>query len=175
MSELNKALSQLRQAAEQLTQEVARLDQHIAGLYAKRDALTSEPVTKADFLEYIRADLRKRAKRFAYTLRAGLKNVNKSFSSLERAKDDPAQLIHLPYLAEPGLPVDVTEAAMFFYFEDVIVAGVSRQVDAMPWPENAQTVSGRSEALAKLDAEIAALEKQRDALANELIDAGLAG
>lgn len=175
MSELNKALSQLRQAAGQLTQEVAGLDQRIAGLYAKRDALTSAPVTKADFLEYIRADLRKRTKRFAYTLSAGLKNVNKSFSSLERAKDDPAQLIRLPYLADPGLPVDVTEAAMFFYFEDAIVAGVSRQVDAMPWPENAQTASGRSETLAKLDAEIAALEKERDALAHELVAAGLTG
>ena len=175
MSELNKALSQLRRAAGQLTQEVTGLDQRIAELYAKRDILTSAPVNKADFLEYIRADLRKRAKRFAYTLSVGLKNANKSFSSLEQAKNNPAQLIHLPYLADPGLPVAVTEEAMFFYFEDAIVAGVSRQVDAMPWPENTQAVSGRSEAIAKLDAEIAALEKQRDALANELVSAGLAG
>lgn len=175
MSELNKALSQLRQAAGQLTQEVAGLDRRIADLHAKRDALTSAPVTRADFLEYIRADLRKRTRQFSYRLSTGLENVNKSFSSLERTKDDPAQLIRLPYLAEPHLPVDVTEAAMFFYFEDAIIAGISRQIDAMPWSENAQSVNGRSEAVAKLDAQIAALEKERDALANELVGAGLAG
>lgn len=175
MTELTKALSNLRDAALELTGELGRLDQRIADLHSERDAITSAPVTRDDFLDYVRADIIKRSTRFAVELKRNIGTINKSFSVMERIACNDEYSLPIRYLSPLGVPVDATEGALCLYLEDAIIAGVSRVIDTSPWPENAISAAGRNDKVALIDVEIEKLTVQRDGLAQQLIDAGLAG
>lgn len=57
MAEINKALENLRSAAGDLVNAISDLDSRIAACHSKRDAITSAPVSRDDFLGYIKADI----------------------------------------------------------------------------------------------------------------------
>lgn len=175
MGEINKALEQLRSAAGELVAAVEDLDKRIAACHGKRDTITSAPVSRDDFIGYIKADIAQRGRSFAGAISRQIVGFPRDFGRLEHFKAT-GQKLHLSYLTgNLSLPVVVTEEALFFYMGDRIAERLSDLLSALPWPEDAVPVSQRSKMLADLDKEIAELTKERDALAQQLVVAGLAG
>lgn len=174
MSDLKKALQQLRGARDTLVAEIAALDAQIAERHATRSKLTSGPVSKADFLGYVKADMDRRAAFFATGLMRAFSEAPKDYGNLNRMHGAGAKL-NVNYLTGAQSPLEMTEGAVYFYFGAEMVARLETALDILDWPESAIPSAQRAALIATIDAEIEALNKQRDELSASLVDAGLAG
>lgn len=174
MADLKQALKQLRSARDSLIAEINALDSQIAERHAARSALTSGPVSKADFLEYVRSDMKRRARFFVQGLMRAVASVPKDYGRLERLHKTGAKL-NIPYLTGAQSPLEMSEGAVYFYFGDAMVDRLEIELDALDWPESIATATERAPLIAAIDAEIEALNQQREDLAASLVDAGLAG
>ena len=61
-------LAQLRDAANAIKAQIHEADAQIAALEEQRRALTDAPVSKADLVEYIRADIQRRADNYQWRI-----------------------------------------------------------------------------------------------------------
>lgn len=174
MADLKQTLKQLRSARDSLVGEITALDSQISERHAARSALTSGPVSRADFLGYIKADMDRRGARFAQFLMRQIADVPRDYGTLTRINNGRSKL-NIHYLTGIQSPLDMTEDAVYFYFSHALVARLETELDALDWPESIATVAERAPLIVALDAEIAALAKQREDLAASLTDAGLAG
>ena len=173
MADLKQALKQLKGARDSLVAEITALDTQIADRHAARSRLTSSTVSKEDFLTYVAADMKRRADFFARGLVRAIAAVPKDYGSLQRGNSMGAKL-NINYLANAQSPLEMSEAAVYFYFGDALTERLASELDALDWADDAISSAIRAERIAALDAEIEALNKQRDDLAKSLIDAGLA-
>lgn len=171
-TEIQSLLGQVRQAADKLKTRIHALDEQIEALFSQRSAIVSGPLSKADYLAAIRADIQAKARPFAVKLRRHLDKVQAvAYPAVAQAS---AGGLSLRYL-DAGLTVyeGVPEDGYYFYFEDAIVAGVERALEGRQWPDHAAPSAERKQALAGIAAQIDALTAERDALAGELISCGL--
>lgn len=170
MSEFKKVFAQLKTITERLKSEIHELDALIADASKRREVIISTAVSKEDFIAYIRADIRDKGKRFWSGMRTLIEQRPKEYPALERG-------IGLDYLSGAiRSPEIVPPSAFFFYFGDLIAERISRAIDEdLDWPNGTMPVTERKVIVAKIDAEIADLRKQRKELADQLIEAGLAG
>lgn len=173
MSELAKSITQIRAATSQLKQEVDRLDQRLAVLHEKRREMLEKPVTKHDFVEMVRADIRNRALYFENYIRKSIAGSVKTYSHMRRVLEKPGTHVIHSYLTEPGVPVDVTDKAFFMFLEDALVERMARIMESMDWPEDAAPAAGREEAIAAIDSEIEATAAERSALVGQMNELGL--
>lgn len=175
MAEINKALENLRSAAGDLVNAISDLDSRIAACHSKRDAITSAPVSRDDFLGYIKADIARRGRSFAGSVARSITGHYRDFGRLENLNADGGKL-NLHYLTgQIGIPTVITEEALYFYVGDRIAERLGDLLAALPWPEDAIPVAERAKMLVELDREIAKLTKERDALAQQMVGAGTAG
>lgn len=177
MTKLNDLLSQLSTAAHELKKQVVAIDCSIMECQKQRDTLTSSPVSKADFLEYIRADIRRKyqGSRFMNTLKQRLGSVSREFGALEQM-DKRVGNQNISYLTIDASSTEtVKDEAVFFYFEDVILGRIASLVDGEAWPESAVPVEERKTLIVDLDAQIVALRQDRKKLTDQLLAAGLQG
>lgn len=171
-SEIQGLLGQVRQAADKLKTRIHELDSQIETLYVQRNTIVSAPLSKADYMATIRADIQTKARSFAGKLRRHLEagaKVNYPAVALAGAGG-----LSIRY-TDAGTPVpgDMAEDAYFFYFEDALVSGVERALDAKQWPLSTVSVVERRKSLEGIAAQIDALTVERDALAGELVSCGL--
>lgn len=170
--ELKGLLGQVKAAATQLKDQITSLDDRIEALYAERSELLNMPLSKADYLAAIRADVRAKSGNFGNWLRQSIKSkVNIDYPCLVSGAP-----LSIPYLdAGVGIGRDMSENGYYYYFEDAIMAGVERALDGEKWSYTETPARDRTPALEALDAKIEALTADRDALASDLVECGLAG
>lgn len=176
MTKLNDLLSQLNTAAHELKKQVVAIDCKILECQKQRDTLTSASVSKADFLDYFKSDIHKKYEKsyFLNELKRNLKRVSHEFGALEMGKNGGG--MNIAYLTgDPVSRVPVTDDAVLFYFEDVILKGISSLLGSEEWPESAVPVEERKTLIVDLDAQIVALKRDRKKLTDQLLAAGLQG
>jgi hypothetical protein len=175
MGSINKALETLRNAAEELLGEISALDTQISECQRRRDAIASATVSKADYMEYIKADIERQGRIFAKQIALEVEGKRRDYGTLERNKHSGIGE-RLPYLTgRYAVPVPITEEAVFFYFGDLIAERLGDALDGVGWPNDAIPAAQRAKLIAELEAEIASLKQRRDALAAQLTQAGMAG
>lgn len=176
MAEVNDLLSKLSAAANDLKGQVIEIDRSILACQKQRDTLTSAPVSKSDFLEYLKYDIRRKYDNsyFLQTLKKRLGGVTKDFGALEMAKNGSG--LYFSYLNIDSVSPDVIrDEAVFFYFEEVILSRISTLLDNDVWPDDAISVTDRKELISGLDAQIAKLKNDRKNLTDQLSAAGMRG
>jgi hypothetical protein len=174
MTELNKIVSQLKSAANELLGNVAAIDKQIAELAQQRDALTSGVVSKADFLEYMRAYFQRQGSVLQREIVNSLKDA-RDFARLERKHESLTTFNGAWLLTGHMVPVPVTESALYFYFADTMIERLSLALDDLEWPADAVPVELRRAQIENIKLETDSLLKQRAELVAMLADAGITG
>lgn len=177
MSKLDELMNQLSAAAKDLKQQVIAMDCKILACQKQRDTLTSAPVSKADFLNYLKADMRRKYEHsyFLDSLKRRLGSMSREFGALENI-DKRGGSQQVAYLTgDAASAVIIKDEAIFFYFEDVILGRISSLLDAETWPESAVSVEERKTLIADLDGQINNLRQDRKKLTDQLVAAGLQG
>ena len=175
MGKLDSLISQVRDAAKELKAKIAELDEQIAAAHHQRGLITAARVSKADFMAYIAEDIRRRGQSFARKIRYEAERGVHEYGRLEQIMRADNGSLSYPYLTgQFGIPVAITDDAMYWYFADLMVKRLADALDTLDWPEDAMPAVERKAALDKLDTEIKQLNQARDELASQLIEAGLA-
>lgn len=177
MSKLDELLNQITAAAKDLKQQVLAIDRQILTCQKQRDELTSAPVSKADFLDYLKSDMRRKYQNsyFLDTLKRRLSSMSREFGALENT-DKNGFSQQVAYLTgDAASAVIIKDEAIFFYFEDVILGRIASLLDGEAWPESAVPVEERKALIADLDKRIISLKQDRKKLTDQLIAAGLQG
>ena len=159
MSKINlSALAgQIVVAAQKIGARVKELDGEMAKLYAKRQALESLPLTKKDYLGLVRNNIRSAGQVHQRFLEIDFSNVDCTVYAAKR-QDLAVDL----FTAGRALrPESVTQLALCFFFEDLLVEGVAKALDCCEWP------SGEGVSLAEIQQGIAQTQAEIDALQNE--------
>ena len=174
MADIGNALKTLRAAVADLTGQISALDSQIAGLFEQRTAIATAPVSKAEFLALLAKDMQVKAHRSRELLARRLASESKAYSYIKDAAEHGR--LNIRYLAggRVDFPVEVETESAYALLNDVILAGVAKIIEDAQWPEPGMPIPERERRLAELDAEIAKLTAERDVLASQLIEAGLA-
>jgi hypothetical protein len=100
-----------------------------------------------------------------------LKNFPLTYPIAQRAHTNPINVSFLDagLTVHPGL----SEAGFYYYFEEAIVDGAKRALEGKKWPIDAMPAADREAALEGIDAQIAKITAERDALADDLMSCGV--
>jgi len=170
--EIGALMSMVKEAADKLKARIADIDEQIDALQPAHDALLYGPLSKADYLAVIREDVRGRASLFRKQLLLNLENPEKVNYSRVLSADGKG--LNISYLSAGNMnSFQFTEGAYYYYLEDQIVDGVERALADREWPVDAVSMADRGPALAALEAQIAELTAQREAMADELVACGV--
>lgn len=167
----------VQKAAGAVLAEIKKADEEISQLEAERTLLTEAPVSRDDFMDYVRSDIERRGAAYKQALgRWKNKWFQNIFSRLERAKQN-GHPQGIPYLnaEQPNDFAEMTPAAIYWLFGEQIAERFGDALDVLPWPDNAVPVAERRARIAILDAEISRLIDHRDELAAELSAVGMTG
>lgn len=174
MSKLTSIVSQLKSAASELIGRIADIDGQINGLAKQRDALTAGVVSKEDYLEYLRANIKRRGERFGREIVKNLNKDTRGFAQLERGLASGEGFFGANFLTGFNAPVQITEEAVFFYFRKTMIERLGAALDALEWPEGAVPVAERRSLIAAIERDTAELNRQREELVAMLVEAGIA-
>ena len=169
-------LAQLRDAANAIKAQIHEADAQIAALEEQRRALTDAPVSKADLVEYIRADIQRRADNYQWRIdkwaREGGFPV--SFIELER-RHISGKPQSFPYWdGNPHHDAHNIELhGMYHLFGDLLAERFLVALDKLGYADGLVPVADRRRQIAEIDAELKALNAKRDGLANDLISSGM--
>ena len=169
-------LAQLRDAANAIKAQIHEADAQIAALEEQRRALTDAPVSKADLVEYIRADIQRRADNYQWRIdkwaREGGFPV--SFIELER-RHISGKPQYFPYWdGNPHHDAHNIELhGMYHLFGDLLAERFLAALDKLGYADGLVPVADRRRQIAEIDAELKALNAKRDGLANDLISSGM--
>lgn len=171
MSEFKSLVAKVKKAADDVRGQIQALDEEIAVLEEQRRIINNAPVSKADFMDYVREDIRRRSARLPYVLkqkwaRDGQYN---NFVRLERYFTN-GDLQPIPYIngevPTPGVNLDPD--AFYWYFGGLIIERFEQAIEGLDWPEDTMPVLHRRQRLEDLDAKIQELLSRRDELAADL-------
>ncbi len=172
--QLTGLLKQVKAASDALKTRIADLDAQIAAAHQRRSMLTEAPVTRADYLAYVEADIQRQGDEFARKMARYMRDKTTRFGALEH-QFNSGKWMGIAYLtADRALPTVMTEEAACLYFGDMMVKGFAKVLDGMDWQDTMPADVRRVE-IDRLDAELSTLQQERNDLAQELIRAGLAG
>lgn len=179
-------LSQLRTAAEAIKAQIREADDQVAALTEQRRALTEAPVSKADIMEYVRADIQRRAASYLPRLERWARKsafpLGFSFAQLERTHVAKLERTHVaqsfqnfPYLdGETSHNFGAIEpCALYWHFGGLIAERFSIALDTFDLPGDTVPVADRRRLIAEIDAKLQAINARRDSLASDLINSGM--
>ena len=172
-------LSQLRAAADGIKAQIHELDDQISALENKRRALTETPVSKADLMEYVRADIQRRAASYQSRLEKWARESNFPFSytALERnhlaGKQQPFPYLDGDPRHDGGSIVHMEIGGIFWNFGELFAEQFSNALDKFEFPADAVPVADRRRMIAEIDTELQKLNVKRDELANDLLSSGM--
>ncbi|QLQ03232.1 MAG: hypothetical protein HZY77_10990 [Thiobacillus sp.] len=171
MSEIKSLLAQMGKAANEVVAKIRGLDEQIDALVTKRNEIADAPLAKSDLMEYVREDIKRRAESFPTRLKMKWARDGRhlNFINHERVlSGGGVQMI--PYLdgevANPGIAFKPD--AFFWMFGELIEKRFEDAINNLYWPDPGLPLADRRGALEKLNAEIDALQAERDELAEEL-------
>lgn len=175
--EVKGLLSQLRTAAGAIKAQIQEADSQITALTEQRRALTDTPVSKSDFMGYVRADIDNRSVAYQHRIKQWARRYKFpfSFTQLERTYT-LGTLQHFAYL-DGEMPHDggeISAAALYWHFGDLIAERYSDALDNLQWPDDdVVSVADRRIQIAEIDAKLQEINAKRDELANDLIQSGM--
>lgn len=160
----------IRSALAGLKGQLKSLNGKLEALHQERDLLISAPVSREDAVAEFQALVDEAAGRHQKALGEAV------FGAALSGR--PEKFSFVSYLvagSKSGTPTaaPVLEGVISLFLGDALKVGVARVLAEMEWPDGAISLAERQTRLAKLDAEIASLESQRDELAAEAARAGL--
>lgn len=175
MPDIKKLVSQIKNAANELLGQVADLDSQIGTLTAQRAKLMNSAVSKQDYFDYVKAMLKRKGEAFKGQIQRQIKAGPRGYGQLEDITS--LQLGHAVDLlrGEVRGPIVVTDIALYFYFGDMMAQRLADDLDGLDWPKDAVPVKERAQLIAALDTDIAGLKQKRDALTEQLSEAGISG
>ncbi len=166
-------VSKVAQAVEAVRAKIASLDGEIDTLTQARAAIMAPPVSKQDFMEYVREDIRRRSKIFPRMMKVKWANKHpfNNFEKLERLMGGAAGgLQAFPYftgdLMDEGIKLEPT--SFFWYFGDVIEERFEQAIEDFDWPADAMPISERRTRIQEIDSQIANLTARRDLMKSKL-------
>lgn len=173
--ELRSLLAAVHQAADAVLVKIRKADEEISTLEAERTSLTDAPVSRDDFMAYVRADIERRGAPYKHTLGHWKDKWFKNIFARWEHFEQEGQHQGIPYLnAEvPHSFAEMTPAALYWLFGEQIAERFGEALDALPWPDNAVPVAERRARMATIDAELERLIAYRDELAAELSAVGM--
>jgi hypothetical protein len=171
MSDFKALVAEMKKSAADVRSKIKALDVEIEALNEERRAINAAPVSKADFMEYLRSDIQRRAARMPLLLAQNLTRSGESrnFENLERI-DSRAGKQDIPYINGDS-PVDhvtLGDPAFFWYFGDLIAERFEQVVDGLSWPADAMPVTQRRQRIKEIDSKIGSLTAQRNMLEMDL-------
>jgi len=175
--DLNSLIRAVHQAADAVIAKIQQADQEIAELETERSSLTEAAVSRAEFMAYVRADIERRGAPFKDRLKHfQAKWFQNSFARLERTHSDGNHQA-IPYLTAevPHSGAEMTPAALYWLFGDLIAKRFDDALSVLPWPEKSVPVKDRRARIAAIDQAISELKERRDALAADLAGTGMYG
>ncbi len=182
--ELDDTINQLNAIAANLRTNIQTLDETINQKRARLGDLLDMPLSKADYMAYIEADIDRLGERYSKGINGIVARTGKATVGLAEMEGlvamqaaDKTFLSNelLPYLTAGVIGTAVTREAMYWLFGAQIKARLADSFDQIEWVEDAIPVAERKAEIEALHTEIITLETQRDALAAKLLNAGLQG
>lgn len=174
--EVKGLLSQLRTAAGAIKAQIHEADSQIAALTEQRRVLTDAPVSKADFMGYVRADIQRRAVSYQHRMKhwARKNNFPFSFTQLERTHV-LENLQPFPYLdgETPHNGGELDPGALYWHFGELIAERFDLALEYFEWPDDVVAVTDRRLQIAEIDKKLQEIQAKRDELANDLISSGM--
>lgn len=170
-------LAQLRDAANAIKAQIHEADAQIAALEEQRRALTDAPVSKADLVEFIRADIQRRASNYQWRIDKWAKEGGFPISFLELERNHIAGK-QQPFPYWDGNPHhdahNIELHGMYHLFGDFLMERFFAALDKLGCADDGLVpVADRRRQIAEIDAELKALNSKRDGLANDLISSGM--
>lgn len=170
---VNPLVAKVIDAAGKVQEKIRELDGEIEALQRLRLQITEPTVSKADFMDYVREDIKRRAGRFPKMLKVRWANRHEFnvFDKMERLYNGAAGgLQAIPYLSGDVEKMDtgLEPPAFFWFFGSLIEERFAEAIDDLPWPENAMPVAERRERIKEIDAEISKLTSRRTTLQAQL-------
>ncbi len=177
-AEVKDLLAQLRDAAEVVKGQIVDVDYKIEELLNERHHLCEAPLTKEDFMHYVRKDIQRRASDYPRRMKNLAKGTgfpfSTGFSQLDRI-DKAGGGQSLPYL--DGLEYSggsiLHQGAMYWIFGDFIEKRFSDALNQFDWPENGISIEERYKRIQEIDQELEQLNEKRDNLASDLMSTGV--
>lgn len=174
MADLIELAKKLKSEVGKITAELATIDAKIADAQARKDELNGAPVSKADYLGYVRESIRRRGERAAENARRYHRDHGiKTYGALERQMAGNREGLLLPVLNWTHPTAEFSEQAIYFYFGDLIVDRLSEALDHENWPADAVPVEERARLIECIEAEIQELQESRQPFLKQLADAGI--
>lgn len=166
---LKSLLKQVNAAASEIIATIQGTDAKIADLQKQRQQIGDAPVTRADWLEYIGAEIDRKAGTFGDFIRRMAGSIDASFFALERLGRLPGDLL----AANRNVPHPMIDEACYWYLKPAIMARMAEIADEMDFPEDAIPLEQRRAMIAEIDAEIQRLRNERNDMAAQLQKAGI--
>lgn len=173
-TKLGAAFRKMVGEANEIKARIHAIDDEIYSLNEQKSQLLGAQVSKADYLEFIRADIARRGDRYQDDMKKQFQRSNiTNLSYLDRIEKNSMEL-DLPYLLANAYPfTEISHSAMFFLFGDLIVKRLGDILDTLAWPDDLMPVSDRQALLKSIGHKIAELGEERSELASMLMSAGL--
>lgn len=152
--ELKSLFGQVHDAAQRAVSKVNELNSQINTLLGQRESLEKMILTKVDYMAIVRHRIHETGKIHADLLsRHEVRKLDRTITANERASlgidTFCAGIGHGP----------ISPAALCYFFEDLIVAGIDKAVDTLEWPE-----PGAVPSEAEIKTQIESIDAQVDAL-----------
>lgn len=170
---INPLVAEVVTAAGAVRSQIQTLDDEIKGLHEQRQSITGLPVSKSDFMEYVREDIRRRSKVYPMMIKKkwGNKAPFNSFEQLERVSGGHGVgLQGFPYLNWDleSMEFKLEPAAFYWYFSEVIQERFELAIQDFNWPTETMPVAERRQRIEAIDAQISDLISRRDVLKAQL-------
>lgn len=174
-TEVKGLLAKLRAAADGIKAQIHEADAQIVTLTTERATLTDAPVSREDFMDYVRDDIQRRAASYPNSIaRWKRKTFVNNFAGFERTHGGGRNQA-FPYLhgEDPHDGNIIETAALYWYFGDLIAERFGAALDAIAWPDESVSVAARRIRIAEIDARLDEITARRDELAAELVSTGM--
>jgi len=168
-------LSQLRSAADAIKAQIHEADDQIAALSAQRRALTDGPVSRADLMEFIRADIQRRASNYQWSVEKWARESDFPYSFAELERNDTLGK-EQPFPYWDGMRGDGQHThpqGMFWIFGELLAERFFVALDKLGYANEVVPVADRRRLIAEIDEKLKELNAKRDELANDLISSGM--
>lgn len=170
-NEFKALVAKVKKSAEEVRSKIQTLDAEIAALNETRKAINDAPVSKSDYMEYLRADIARMAARMPLVIKEKWARDGsfQKYEMLERIHSRSGSL-PIPYIngETHGTSVELGPSAFYWYFGDLIAERFDRVLDEVEWPQDAMPVADRRKRIAEIDSKIDELSRRRNMLESNL-------
>ncbi len=175
MNIIKKALNVagIRASVQTLRSEVDGLRNKLEKAKREREELAAAPVTQEDVINMLCAYVDRTADEYPRHLADSVARFVMNSKRTVEGPNQPVPLLSAP--AHVGIPPSTLslEKGIFFAFRTQVKDGIKAVIKAAEWPKNARSLAEREAKLPAMDAEIAALCQELDALVSEAAAAGI--